>query len=220
MSQKYSELLAETYAEQRDALTSTDNEVFTYIKNIDVNAKDILDLGCGDGRYSKRFIELGARKVIGIDNSEKMISLAYSESIDESVEFLVSDCSELPLADDSIDIVFSNFLLHHLDEFEPTFKEVLRVLKPGGFFIATFSAYVIGQRRDLLCTEIVIRLGDTLTVTNIIHEQNEACVVAEDLGFKILDYRALSNPDAAIDPTYLYKEEVSKLTMFMSAQKA
>jgi 2-polyprenyl-3-methyl-5-hydroxy-6-metoxy-1,4-benzoquinol methylase len=68
---------------------------FTMQQSQPILDKSILDVGCGSGIYSLEYARQGARKVIGIDYSEKMIQLAKSRLISEKLggicEFQVSD---------------------------------------------------------------------------------------------------------------------------------
>jgi ubiquinone/menaquinone biosynthesis C-methylase UbiE len=52
-------------------------EWFSYRKMLgDISSKSILDLACGEGFYSRRLKQVGARKVVGVDISANMIELA------------------------------------------------------------------------------------------------------------------------------------------------
>jgi len=100
-----------------------------------LNEKTILDAGCGGGRYSVAWRLLGAGKVVGLDASEIGIADArkrVSEANVESVEFEQGNVLELPYADNSFDVVFSNGVLHHTTDWQRGINELVRVLKPGG----------------------------------------------------------------------------------------
>lgn len=99
----------------------------------------VLDLGSGAGNDC--FIaraETGENgKVIGIDFSPQMIEKARKNTLKRgytNVEFIEGDIEEMPLPDDSIDVVVSNCVLNLLPEKNKIFKEIHRVLKHGGHF--------------------------------------------------------------------------------------
>ncbi|NDV56326.1 methyltransferase domain-containing protein [Parabacteroides sp. 52] len=99
----------------------------------------VLDLGSGAGNDC--FIaraEVGETgKVIGIDFSPQMIEKARKNAAKRgyaNVEFIEGDIENIPLLDNSIDIVVSNCVLNLLPEKDKIFKEIYRVLKPGGHF--------------------------------------------------------------------------------------
>lgn len=98
--------------------------------NID-SSVSVLDIGCGAGNSTKKISETGAN-VIGIDFSEKMISEASAAHSD--IVFKQSDAENIPLEDNTMDIVIANFIVHHLPEPNKVFKEINRVLKPNGKF--------------------------------------------------------------------------------------
>jgi 2-polyprenyl-3-methyl-5-hydroxy-6-metoxy-1,4-benzoquinol methylase len=68
---------------------------FTMQESQPILDKSILDVGCGSGIYSLAYARQGAKKVVGIDYSKKMIQLANarleSENLEENCEFQVSD---------------------------------------------------------------------------------------------------------------------------------
>ena len=54
----------------------------------DLKDKTILDLGCGFGEHCKRFVENGAKKVVGIDISVKMLEIAKQENADSKITYI------------------------------------------------------------------------------------------------------------------------------------
>ena len=106
----------------------------------DVNGKDILELGCGGGQWAVRLARQGAR-VIAQDISDVQIELArkFAAEVEiappASVEFRQGNAEDLgEWGDGSFDIVFSNFGAVGFVDIEACFREVARVLKPGGTF--------------------------------------------------------------------------------------
>lgn len=100
----------------------------------DVTGKKVLDYGCGAGENSV-LIALHGAEVVGVDISPELIELAEKRielhGCADKAEFLVGSAHDLPLADESVDVVFGIAILHHLD-LELSSKEVFRVLKKGG----------------------------------------------------------------------------------------
>jgi ubiquinone/menaquinone biosynthesis C-methylase UbiE len=105
------------------------------IDTTSLDAKEVLDAGCGGGRYTVAWRLLGAGRAVGIDLSPLNIADACErvrQAGIEQVEFKVGNVLDLPFADDSFDIVFSNGVLHHTLNWEMGVAELLRVLRPGG----------------------------------------------------------------------------------------
>lgn len=100
----------------------------------DARGKTVLDYGCGLGDNSVLIAARGA-KVIGVDISPELIEMAEKRlalhGLSESAEFRIGSAHGLPLADESVDVVFGMAILHHLD-LQLSSKEVFRVLKKGG----------------------------------------------------------------------------------------
>ncbi|CAN5348717.1 hypothetical protein BH18GEM1_BH18GEM1_06900 [soil metagenome] len=97
---------------------------------------EILDAGCGGGRYTVAWRLLGARLVIGVDFSELGISDACQRLAPAGigqVRFIRGNVLALPFPSDRFDVVFSNGVLHHTLDWKSGVEEVLRVLRPGGF---------------------------------------------------------------------------------------
>jgi ubiquinone/menaquinone biosynthesis C-methylase UbiE len=91
----------------------------------------VLDYGCLDGDLAPKYRGLGARKIIGIDISEKGIEKA-TRRYGHIGEFHVCDAHDLSwLKSGEIDFIVGRAILHHLD-FERAMREVMRVLRVGG----------------------------------------------------------------------------------------
>lgn len=99
----------------------------------------VVDLGSGAGNdcFVAR-AEVGDNgQVIGIDFSPQMIEKARKNANKRgynNVKFLEGDIEQMPLPDNTADIVVSNCVLNLLPEKNKIFKEVYRVLRPGGHF--------------------------------------------------------------------------------------
>ena len=99
----------------------------------------VLDLGSGAGNdcFIARAETGESGKVIGIDFSPQMIEKARNNARKRgytNIEFIEGDIEEMPLTENSIDVVVSNCVLNLLPEKNRIFKEIYRVLKNGGHF--------------------------------------------------------------------------------------
>jgi SAM-dependent methyltransferase len=97
----------------------------------------VLLAGCGRGDYVPWFREEGAT-VVGVDASETAIRHAR-QRFDEQATFYQADLtSTLEFADiETFDLVFSNLVLSHIEQWTPVFEEFHRVLRPGGAVVVT-----------------------------------------------------------------------------------
>jgi len=106
----------------------------------EINEGDhVLDLGSGAGNdcFVARAIVGEKGKVTGIDMTEPMIFKAREncEKLNfKNVEFVHGDIEEMPFDNNLFDIVISNCVLNLVPDKSKAFREILRVLKPGGHF--------------------------------------------------------------------------------------
>jgi ubiquinone/menaquinone biosynthesis C-methylase UbiE len=93
---------------------------------------NILDLGCGTGRFSNSLAERFRAGVIGIDPSTKMLREARNRPGVERVSYLVGAAEALPLAAESVDFIFISMVFHHFGNSKTAVQECRRVLRPDG----------------------------------------------------------------------------------------
>ncbi len=99
----------------------------------------VIDLGSGAGNdcFVARSIVGASGKVIGVDFTEQMIRNARKNADKlgyNNVEFRQGDIESLPVADEAADVVVSNCVLNLVPDKSKAFREMYRVLKPGGHF--------------------------------------------------------------------------------------
>ena len=101
----------------------------------DLTDKKVLDLGCGYGENCREFSKSGASKVVGIDISEKMLSLAKKENILKNVSFIKMSMSDLSSLDGKFNVVFSSLAVHYIEDFDKLLTEIYRLLDENGLLI-------------------------------------------------------------------------------------
>jgi ubiquinone/menaquinone biosynthesis C-methylase UbiE len=109
-----------------------------------------LDAACGTGRHSAHLASLG-HTVIGVDTSAAMLERAQAKVPDG--EFHEADLHQLPLPDDSVDLVVCGLALMHVPDLAPVLGEFVRVLRPGGDLVISDWRGVIGDVRMPLVKE-------------------------------------------------------------------
>jgi ubiquinone/menaquinone biosynthesis C-methylase UbiE len=94
-----------------------------------------LEIGAGTGYFGLNLALAGAiESYSAVDISPGMLKVLSktAEVLGIDAETACTEASELPFEDNSFDIVFGHAVLHHLPHLEESFKEFMRVLKPGG----------------------------------------------------------------------------------------
>jgi len=94
----------------------------------------IADLGAGEGTFSQ-LLARRAKKVIAIDNSEKMVEygteLARKHGVG-NLEYRLGDIEKVPIRSGTVDLAFFSQALHHAQHPDRAVAEAYRILKPGG----------------------------------------------------------------------------------------
>ncbi len=120
---------AQTYDEVSDPQFEWGMEV---LERLELRGDEVaVDAGCGSGRVTEQLIErLPDGRVIAVDGSEAMVEKA-KERLGDRAEYLVSDLVELELGE-PVDLVFSTATFHWIPDHDRLFRQMRRVLRPGG----------------------------------------------------------------------------------------
>jgi ubiquinone/menaquinone biosynthesis C-methylase UbiE len=131
----------ENYNNFAESFSATRNylwpEAIKILGNDWKSKSNVLDIGCGNGRYYSFFKEKDV-KYVGIDNSASMISIARKKFPEG--DFEMADALDLPFEANEFDGVVSFSVIHHIPSKELRKKfiqEAWRVLKPGGILVVT-----------------------------------------------------------------------------------
>ncbi|TIT65760.1 MAG: class I SAM-dependent methyltransferase [Mesorhizobium sp.] len=101
----------------------------------DVTGLRIVDLGCGFGWFCRWAHGQGARDVLGLDLSEKMLARARAAGPDTGITYERADLDQLSLPRASFDLAYSSLALHYVADVERLFGTVHQALSPGGHFV-------------------------------------------------------------------------------------
>ena len=117
-------------------------EVVRLLNGIDIQGKHGVDIGCGSGGITVSLVrEFGAASVIGIDVEPLVCATALAAvsaaGLTSQINIRQIDPGALPLADESLDFVFSKDSIVHIPDKEFLAADAFRVLKPGGWFVAS-----------------------------------------------------------------------------------
>ena len=101
----------------------------------DVTNKCILDLGCGYGENDKFYKELGAKYVLGIDISEKMIERANENNKIDGIEYKVIAMEDISSIENKFDIIISSLAFHYIKDFDKLINDCYKLLNKDGYLV-------------------------------------------------------------------------------------
>jgi arsenite methyltransferase len=172
----------------------------------------VLDLGSGAGNdcFVARAIVGESGKVTGLDFTESMIVKANQNNQKlgyGNVAFVQGDIEEMPLPDNSFDVIVSNCVLNLVPDKNKAFSEIMRVLKPGGHFCVS-DVVIKGVLPEKLRKDAEMYAG---CVAGAI-EREKYMEIIEIQGFKNLivhKMRAIPIPAKVLE-NYLSKNEITE----------
>lgn len=157
-------------------------EILSYISN-DFNGK-LLDVPVGTAVFTaSKWVSLTNAKITCLDYSKDMIEKAEARLREYGhIEFVQGDVGNLPMEDESFDIVLSMNGFHAFPDKDRAFQETWRVLKKGGEFISCF--YIKGKLKqtDWLVRNILSKKG---WFTPPFQTENELKAILEKMYSKI-----------------------------------
>ncbi len=118
------------------------DEVARTLADVDLTGSAVVDIGCGSGGATIALVrDHGAARVVGLDVEAPVCERARRRvervGLSDRIEIRQIVPGPLPLADASVDIVFSKDSIVHIPDKEALAADVFRVLRPGGWFVAS-----------------------------------------------------------------------------------
>jgi ubiquinone/menaquinone biosynthesis C-methylase UbiE len=95
----------------------------------------VVDIGCGPGEAARYAARLGAA-VTGVDPAPVMLRVARGLTRSRNVRYVEGAAEALPVPDGAATVVWTIATVHHWRDVEDALREVRRVLRPGGRFVA------------------------------------------------------------------------------------
>ncbi len=141
----------QSYLELREKESSLNHTIeIPAVKSLlnEFSDKIILDLGCGYGEACKWYISQGARNVIGVDGSERMIGRARVINCHDRIEYICESMENIEFPDDRFDIVTSSLAFHYIQDFNSIIAKINKVLKPGGTLVFSQEHPVITAKAE------------------------------------------------------------------------
>ena len=132
---------ASTYDEYAKTQTVVGEELVALVKELPIISAQVLDIGSGTGTVALHISRLfPLAGIFGCDIALAMATRAEEKSREANatgLHFMVADGEILPFRDHQFDLVVSSLTYQWLDNLSSSFKEVYRILRPGGYFAFT-----------------------------------------------------------------------------------
>lgn len=112
-----------------------------------LQGRRVLDLGCGAGWAVRMAVARGSSHGVGLDFSSTALQLARQHTPEAS--WVLADGSTLPFGDASFDRVFSHGSMEHFPDVRQGFRELHRVLRPGGLAVTVVPNFYIRTEQPL-----------------------------------------------------------------------
>ena len=132
--------IAKLYQESKKLSFRENIEMYTLFNILgSISNKNVIDLACGDGFYTRKIKKAGASKVIGVDISGEMIGLALEEEAQSPLgcNYVNKDAAKLQL-DEKFDFVIAMYLLNYAktrSELLNYVESAFNLLKSGSMFV-------------------------------------------------------------------------------------
>jgi arsenite methyltransferase len=174
----------------------------------------VLDLGSGGGLDSFLAANIVGKKgrVIGVDMTPEMIERARENAREggyRNVEFRLGEIENLPVADNHVDVVISNCVINLVPDKRRAFREVFRVLKPGGRLMIS-DLVLLKELPDVIKNSVAAYVG---CIAGAIM-RDEYLEAIKEVGFqevRIVDETSFPIDCLANDPTAVAVIKDSKI---------
>ncbi len=160
----------------------------------------ILELGCGTGKNTQFFVQIG-RNVHALDFSQGMIEKAKEKVRADNVRFSMADLTkQWPCEDNAYDLISCNLVLEHIPDLAHIFSEAARVLRSGGKFLIN-ELHPFKQYQG---TKARFERGDeTIEVDVFVHHISEFLNTALKNEFKVVHINEYWHPEDENKPPRL-----------------
>jgi ubiquinone/menaquinone biosynthesis C-methylase UbiE len=197
---------AEVYDSQPNPLLSLEQRILGTMLG-DIRGLDILDAGCGTGRWLHQLADRGPRSLIGVDISPAMLLLAGTK-LENNCDLRLGSCAALPVGDATADMVLSSFVVSYLDDLDAFAQEVDRVAHPGA------TVFLTDMHPDTEASCNWKRGSHTGQIRGRRWPLHQITQAFDARGFKVV---SLMEPSFSIEERQIF-EECDRLDLYESAR--
>lgn len=196
---------AATYDSVAQLQRDVGRQLFQYLPADLPGSTKVMDLGAGTGFFTR---QLASRypdaDILGVDIAEGMLRYARQQEAGGSVHWLCGDAEQLPLADASLDLVFSSLAIQWCENLQQLMGELKRVLAPGGhLLLATLGPNTLHELKSAW------QQVDRYVHVNQFQAQDSVRLAAVAAGLKINHF--------AVEQRVLHFDRLTELTRDLKA---
>lgn len=193
-----------------------------------LEGKSVLDLGCGNGRYSELFCKFGAEEVIALDLSEEMINEAQKRKVENGLrqlELIRADINDMPLVVHSFDLVFSRFSLMYGKNLDSIIEKIGHILKDKGLSYVLTNIFSINNpslfeeiKKEAVPLDLLIG-GKKVRFLNYAHTMEEYKNAFVKANLTLEDEKCFYAVGISVVPEYKFNNEISVKRGFFKLSK-
>lgn len=128
-------------AHAHNPVMQTEERAMLTLMPADLHGLNVLDVGCGSGRYMLHALRRGAARTIGVDLSAAMLQRAYTEltacQFNAGIGLAQGSMTSLPVLNAWADLTMCGLVIGHLEQLHQALRELHRVTRPGGIVLCS-----------------------------------------------------------------------------------
>ena len=193
-----------------------------------LNNKIVLDIGCGNGKYSQLFCKLGTKRVDCIDRSKEMILEVEKRKKREKLNqlnIIFGDIDRYLFKKNEYDLIFSRFSLCHVKNLNKTIKNIVKSLKMNGqmYILTDYAEFKSTKLFNRLVGSIIplylISNNKKVKIKNYIHRLEDYKKAIKKAGFILKIEKSFQPTGLSIYPRYQFKEIIKLKYIVLKAEK-
>ena len=146
---------ATSYSSNAFAQSKAAEKTLNYLKQVMITDANVIDLGCGSGEHTNDIANMTSGNVLGIDISDRMISIAKSKHQRFNLEFQVMSMENISV-NNEYDCAFANSSFYYIRDRLSCYRKIYKALTDNGFLVVQASY------RDLHSKQFMLALNGAL----------------------------------------------------------
>lgn len=225
-TKEYYSIVGEDFINSKNKLKS--DKYFESLIPKNLKNKTVLDLGCGNARFSELLCQRNAKKVIGVDISAEMAKQARARKKEKKLKnftVIQKDFNNLQIKKDSIDFIFLRYSLEQITDIEKTINKIASYLKKKGQILIITNFYKIlneaeSEKIKKLPVPVILTIGNKkIRIINTIKTEQECKQYFKQAGLKIIAEKKFPCKNVIPSKKYKYINDLKITTFILKLSK-